>query len=72
MDSPRPSATDARATTVDAQLKRLEKIKALTEDGHPISSLIELSKNNSTRASASPDRASARTACRRSDWSART
>jgi len=26
------------------QLKRLEKIKALTEDGHPISSLIELSE----------------------------
>jgi DNA-binding transcriptional MerR regulator len=27
-----------------SQLKRLEKIKALTEDGHPISSLIELSE----------------------------
>ena len=26
------------------QLKRLEKIKALTEDGHPISSLVELSE----------------------------
>ena len=44
MGWPPRSATAAPATTAATQLKRLEKIKTLTEDGHPISSLVELSE----------------------------
>lgn len=39
-----PAQRDGRTRYYSrGQLKRLEKIKALTEDGHPISSLVELS-----------------------------
>ncbi len=40
-----PAERDGRTRYYSrTQLKRLEKIKALTEDGHPISSLVELSE----------------------------
>jgi DNA-binding transcriptional MerR regulator len=58
-----PAQRDGRTRYYNrGQLKRLEKIKALTEDGHPISSLVELSEEqldariDITRPRASPHR----------------